>query len=187
MTIEKTEIKDLFVLTPNVLGDNRGFFMEVYRKDKLFEAGITAEFVQENHSRSKRGVVRGLHFQWTPPMAKLMRVSLGKAFIVAVDIRKQSKTLGKWFGIEASSDNKKMLYAPAGFARGFLVLSPWAEIQYLCTSIYNPNCESGILWNDPKIDIKWPINVKPIQSEKDKNAQTLDAWLKRKESNFFMK
>lgn len=186
MTIEKTNINNLLVIIPTIIEDSRGFFMEVYRRDKFKEFGIHDQFIQENHSRSKKNVVRGLHFQWEPPMGKLMRVTLGKAFIVAVDIRKQSKTCGQWFGIEASSDNKKMLYAPAGFARGFMVLSPWAEIQYMCTGIYNPSYESGILWNDPKIGIKWPIAGKPILSEKDKNAQTINQWLRRLESNFFL-
>ena len=184
MTFEKNRFQDLYVITPQVRGDTRGFFMEVYRKDLFREAGITAEFVQENHSRSAQHVLRGLHFQWDPPMGKLMRVTKGSAFLVAVDIRKKSKTLGEWYGLEASDENKKIVYAPAGFARGFCVLSESAEIQYLCTGTYNPNAESGILWSDPQIGITWPVS-NPILSEKDKNAQTLAAWLARPESEQF--
>lgn len=183
--IEKTEIKDLYVITPEVFEDERGFFMEVYKKDKFKEMGIDLEFVQDNHSRSVKNVLRGLHFQWEPPMGKLMRVTLGRAFLVAVDIRKNSPTFGKWFGVEASTENKKQVYAPAGFARGFCVLSDFAEIQYKCTGLYNKNAESGIRWNDPAIGIKWPID-NPILSDKDNNAQLLADWAKRSESNFFI-
>ncbi len=184
MKIEKTGIADLFVITPDVLGDERGFFTEVWRKDKFKEAGIDADFVQQNHSGSAKNVLRGLHFQWEPPMGKLMRVTYGSAFLVAVDIRKKSSTFGKWFGIEASKENRIQVYAPAGFARGFCVLSDAAEIQYLCTGIYNKQCESGILWNDPKMGIKWPVQ-NPTLSEKDKNAQTLADWALRQESDNF--
>jgi len=117
-------------------------------------------------------------------MGKLMRVSVGKAFLVAVDIRKGSPSLGKWFGIEVSAENKKQVWAPAGFARGFCVLSEFAEIQYKCTGIYNPQGESGILWNDPEIGIEWPIK-NPVLSDKDRNAQSLSQWLNRKESDFY--
>src|SRR3989344_1679006 len=157
MKIERTDIEELYIFTPDAFVDERGFFMETYRKDKFQEFGIDAEFVQDNHSRSAKNVLRGLHFQWEPPMGKLMRVTQGSAFLAAVDIRKKSKTLGKWFGVEASAENRKQLYAPAGFARGFCVLSDTAEIQYKCTGLYNKNAESGIFWNDPGIGIKWPI------------------------------
>jgi len=185
INIEKAEIKDLYVITPDVFEDERGFFMEVYRKDKFAEMGINSEFVQDNHSRSSKNVLRGLHFQWEPPMGKLMRVTLGKAFLVAVDIRKNSPTFGKWFGVEISAENKKQVYAPAGFARGFCVLSDIAEIQYKCTGAYNKNAESGIKWNDPAIGIKWPID-NPILSDKDNNAQSLSDWSKRPEADYFV-
>ena len=184
MNIEKTDIKDLYIVTPAVFEDERGFFMEVYRKDKFKEFGIDIEFVQDNHSKSAKNVLRGLHFQWEPPMGKLMRVTNGSAFLVAVDIRKNSPTLGKWVGVEASAENRKQVYAPAGFARGFCVLSDVAEIQYKCTGIYNKNAESGILWSDPAINIKWPVAM-PILSSKDAKAQTLAEWLAREESNRF--
>jgi len=141
--------------------------------------------VQDNHSRSTKGVVRGLHFQWDPPMAKLMRVSMGSAFLVAVDIRKKSPTLGQWVGIEASAENRRQVWAPAGFARGFCVLSEVAEIQYKCTGLYNSKAESGICWNDPRIGIEWPVS-EPSLSDKDRQAQTLERWLTRPESGHFV-
>lgn len=184
MKLEKTPLADVFIITPAIFSDERGFFVENYRKDKFQELGIQAEFVQDNHSGSIKNVLRGLHFQWDPPMGKLMRVTVGHAFLVAVDIRKKSPTLGQWFGLEASAENKKQLYAPAGFARGFCALSDLAEIQYKCTGIYNKNAESGIRWNDPALGIKWPIG-NPIVSERDNRAQTLAEWLKKTESDFF--
>lgn len=184
LSIEKTPIKDVVVIVPEVFEDQRGFFTEVYRQDKFRESGLPEVFVQLNHSGSVRNVLRGLHFQWDPPMGKAMRVTRGKAFLVAVDIRKGSPTLGKWFGIEVSAENRLQVWAPAGFARGFCVLSDDAEIQYLCTGIYNNKGESGILWNDPEIGIEWPIKS-PIISQRDQTAQTLAAWLEREESNFF--
>lgn len=184
-SIEKTAIRDLLVITPEIFKDDRGFFTETYRKDKFSEFGLDKEFVQDNHSKSSRNVVRGLHFQWEPPMGKLMRVTQGTAFLVAVDIRIGSPTFGKWYGVEASVENRKQVYAPAGFARGFCVLSESAEIQYKCTGIYSNKAESGILWNDPRIGIEWPVK-EPILSEKDKVAQTLDQWKEREDSKFFI-
>lgn len=166
----------MVVVVPDRFQDSRGFFMEVYREDQFKSLGLPYHFVQDNHSRSTRGVVRGLHFQWDPPMGKLMRVSLGTAFLVAVDIRKESATLGKWVGIEASAENGRQVWAPAGFARGFCVLSEVAEIQYKCTGLYNSKAESGIRWDDPQIGIQWPIED-PSLSEKDRHAQTLEEWL----------
>lgn len=180
----KEALNGLKVLQPEVFEDERGFFAEVYRKDHFASCGIYDEFVQDNHSRSTKGVLRGLHFQWEPPMGKVMRVTQGAAFLVAVDIRKESPTLGKWYGETVSSDNKLMVYAPAGFARGFCVLSDIAEIQYKCTGLYNHQAESGIKWNDPEIGIEWPID-NPILSEKDRLAKTLNEWLKKDESNYF--
>jgi len=182
--VDKTPIRDAVVLTPAVFEDARGFFTEVYRADQFKELGLPETFRQWNHSRSVRNVLRGLHFQWDQPMAKLMRVTLGEAFLVAVDIRKGSPTLGKHFSIIASAENKKMVFAPAGFARGFCVLSDYAEIQYLCTGVYNTKTESGIRWNDPALAIPWPV-TKPILSAKDEKAQTLAEWLARPESSSF--
>lgn len=184
VAVEKTPIRDLLIIRHQVFSDARGFFMEVFREDVFGAVGLPTRFVQLNHSRSTRSVLRGLHFQWDPPMGKLMRVTYGQAFLVAVDIRKGSPTLGKWFGIEANAENKIQIWAPAGFARGFCVLSEAAEIQYLCTGIYNPKGESGILWNDPNIGISWPIN-NPILSEKDRYAVSLGEWLAKPESSHF--
>jgi dTDP-4-dehydrorhamnose 3,5-epimerase len=141
--------------------------------------------VQDNHSRSERGVIRGLHFQWQPPIAKLMRVTLGTALLVAVDIRKGSPTLGQHVMIEASDANYLQLWAPPSFARGFCVLSDVAEIQYKCTGIYNPNGEGGIRWDDPQIGIEWPVE-NPVLSAKDEQAPTLAQWLESEESNHFV-
>jgi dTDP-4-dehydrorhamnose 3,5-epimerase len=177
--------RDVAVLLPEVFQDSRGFFMETFREDKLKELGLPYYFVQDNHSRSVKGVVRGLHFQWDPPMGKLMRVSLGSAFLVAVDIRKRSPTLGKWFGVEASAEDRRQVWAPAGFARGFCVLSEVAEIQYKCTGLYNSKAESGIRWNDPAIGIQLPVSEVQV-SEKDREAQTLAEWLSTPESDNFL-
>src|ERR1700749_5251463 len=182
--IESVHLNDVVVVMPEVRGDSRGFFMETYRADQFRELGLPAGFVQDNHSKSKKGVLRGLHLQWEPPMGKLMRVTHGSAFLVAVDIRKGSPTYGKWLGVEASVENRKQVYAPAGFARGFCVLSEFAEIQYKCTGIYSNKGESGILWNDPEIGIQWPASD-PILSDKDRNAQTLKQWLARPDSENF--
>jgi len=172
---------------PDVFEDERGFFVEVFRADLFAELGLPTAFVQDNHSRSRKGVLRGLHFQWDPPMGKLMRVTLGRAFLVAVDIRKGSPTLGEWFGMEVSAQSRKQIWAPAGFARGFCVLSDYAEIQYKCTGIYSNKAESGILWNDPRVGIKWPAEISQelVLSEKDKTARTLDEWLASPESSNF--
>jgi dTDP-4-dehydrorhamnose 3,5-epimerase len=182
--IESRHLQDVVVLVPDIFQDSRGFFMETFREDQFKAQGLPYHFVQDNHSRSAKGVVRGLHFQWEPPMGKLMRVTAGKAFLVAVDIRKGSPTLGKWAGIEASAENRREVWAPAGFARGFCVLSDFAEIQYKCTGAYNNRGESGILWNDPEIGIQWPVTDAEL-SEKDKKAQTLAQWLASPASDNF--
>jgi dTDP-4-dehydrorhamnose 3,5-epimerase len=156
--------------------DYRGYFMETYRQDQFGELGLPSSFVQDNHSRSKKGVVRGLHFQWDPPMGKLMRVTRGAAFLVAVDLRVGSPTLGKWVGVEATVENRKQIWAPASFARGFCALTDNTEVQYKCTGIYNGKAESAIRWNDPAIGIEWPLR-EVIISEKDRNAQSLAEWL----------
>jgi len=184
ISIINEALNGLLVLQPEAFEDERGFFIETYRKDQFAEVGIHDEFVQDNHSRSSKGVLRGLHFQWEPPMGKVMRVTQGEAFLVAVDIRKGSPTLGQWHGEIVSAANKKMVWAPAGFARGFCTLSDFAEIQYKCSGLYSNKAESGILWNDPAIGIIWPIE-NPQLSEKDKVAQTLGEWLVTENSNNF--
>jgi dTDP-4-dehydrorhamnose 3,5-epimerase len=182
--IESRFLRDVVVLVPDIFQDARGFFMETFREDQFQAHGLPTHYVQDNHSRSARGVLRGLHFQWDPPMGKLMRVTLGSAFLVAVDIRAGSPTLGKWAGVEVSAENRRQVWAPAGFARGFCVLSEVAEIQYKCTGIYSNKAESGIRWDDPEIGIEWPIRD-VLLSEKDRNAQTLAQWLSRPESANF--
>lgn len=181
--VESVHLGEIKVLVPQVFEDERGFFLEAYRQDQFRELGIP-DFVQDNHSGSVKNVVRGLHFQWDPPMAKLMRVTVGTGWLVAVDIRKGSPTLGKWFGVECSAKNRRMVYAPPGFARGFCVVSDFAEIQYKCTGIYNSKGESGIRWNDPAIGIEWPTRD-PILSGKDKAASLLAHWLKTPQSDHF--
>jgi dTDP-4-dehydrorhamnose 3,5-epimerase len=182
--IESKHLEDVCVLVPEVFEDARGFFTETFRTDQFKSLGLPTEFVQDNHSRSAKGVVRGLHFQWQPPMGKLMRVTVGAAFLVAVDIRKGSPTLGQWIGIEATAQNRRMVWAPAGFARGFCALSEATEIQYKCTGIYNGGAESGILWNDPAIGIEWPLTDVTV-SDKDRKARTLAQWLETPDSDNF--
>ena len=185
MRIKEKHLSDgVVVLEPEVFQDDRGFFTEVFREDQFKELGLPHVYVQDNHSGSVKGVVRGLHFQWEPPMAKLMRVTVGSAFLVAVDIRKGSPTLGRWVGVEVSTVNRLQVYAPAGFARGFCVTSDFAEIQYKCTGIYNNKGESGVLWNDPEIGVEWPV-TDPILSGKDAKAQTIAQWLQTPESDNF--
>jgi len=183
--VEETFIPDVKVILPQLFEDDRGFFMEVFNKTDFNLLGIPSHFVQMNHSRSEKNVIRGLHFQWSPPMGKLMRVTRGEAYLVAVDIRKNSPTLGKWYGDYFSEKNKKQLWAPAGCARGICTLSTITEVQYLITGEYKPKNESEILWNDSDIGINWPIDF-PILSDKDKNAQTFKEWLITPESNYFI-
>jgi dTDP-4-dehydrorhamnose 3,5-epimerase len=182
ITIESRHLRDVVVIVPEMFKDDRGFFSETFRTDQFETLGLPTDFVQDNHSRSAKGVVRGLHFQWSPPMGKLMRVTHGAAFLVAVDIRKDSPTLGEWVGVECSVDNRRMVWAPAGFARGFCALSEGAEIQYKCTGIYNGKAESAIRWNDPAIGIKWPLTDVTV-SEKDRTARSLAEWLESPQSN----
>ncbi len=178
LAIESVHLNEIVVVVPQVFGDARGFFIETFRADQFKQMGLPTEFVQDNHSRSSKGVLRGLHFQWDPPMGKLMRVTAGAAFLVAVDIRKGSPTLGKWFGLEVSAENKKQVWAPYGFARGFCALTDGCEVQYKCTGIYNPKAEAGIHFADPAIGVQWPIDVSTAQtSEKDRKAPTLAQWL----------
>ncbi|WP_408069576.1 dTDP-4-dehydrorhamnose 3,5-epimerase [Butyrivibrio sp. JL13D10] len=167
--VETCEIEGLKVLTPQVFGDSRGYFMETYSKRDFMNAGIDMEFVQDNQSASKRGVLRGLHFQKKFPQDKLVRVINGEVFDVAVDLRSGSKTFGKWFGVTLSSENKKQFFIPKGFAHGFLVLSDYAEFAYKCTDFYHPDDEGGIIWNDLDIGVEWPYQdgVELIMSDKD--------------------
>lgn len=169
ITVETTPIEGLLVITPKVFSDERGYFMETYNIADFTEAGIDSVFVQDNQSASKKGVLRGLHFQIQHPQAKLVRVIRGEVFDVAVDMRKGSATYGKWFGLTLSEENKKMFYIPKGFSHGFLVLSDHAEFTYKCTELYHPNDEGGIIYNDPDIGIDWPIEdgMELIFSDKD--------------------
>ena len=150
------DIEGLKVIEPTVFGDSRGYFMETYNYNDFKEAGIDVEFVQDNQSSSRYGVLRGLHFQLHYPQDKLVRVVNGEVFDVAVDLREGSKTYGKWFGVELTEENKKQFYIPEGFAHGFLVLSDLAEFCYKCTDFYHPGDEGGLAWNDPEIGIEWP-------------------------------
>ena len=176
MKLIKTDIRDAVILIPEAFIDHRGFFCETYREDRFAKLGLDLHFVQDNHSRSEGAVMRGLHFQWEPPMGKVMRVTAGEAFLVAVDIRLGSPTLGKWVGTAASPANREQLWAPAGFARGFCSLTDIVEVQYKTTGTYNKENESGIKWDDPEIGIDWPISD-PVLSDRDKNAKTLAEWL----------
>ncbi len=157
ITVETCEIEGLKVITPTVFGDARGYFMETYSKRDYEEAGIPDDFVQDNQSASKKGVLRGLHFQINHPQAKLVRVISGEVFDVAVDLRKGSATYGKWHGVLLSAENKKSFYVPKGFAHGFVVLSDYAEFFYKCSDFYTPGDEGGLMYNDPDIGVEWPI------------------------------
>ena len=162
-------IEGLCVIEPKVFGDSRGYFVETYNKQDMVAEGLDMEFVQDNQSQSTKGVLRGLHFQKQYPQGKLVRVTKGCVFDVAVDLRTGSKTYGKWFGVELSEDNFKQFYIPEGFAHGFLVLSDEAEFAYKCTDFYHPGDEGGMAWNDPEIGVEWPIEegMELIISEKD--------------------
>lgn len=163
----ETPIKDLFIIETDFLRDERGFFLETWSKRDFAQAELVTEFVQENHSRSKKGVLRGLHYQdMTTPLTKLVRCTFGKIFDVAVDLRKNSPSFGKWFSVELSDENMKMLYVPVGFAHGFQTLSESADIQYKQTGYYTPTAEGTIAWNDEELSIPWPMQ-NPLLSEKD--------------------
>lgn len=172
MKVESTPLEGVLLLTPEVFGDDRGFFMETYNAAKTAEQGVPDMFVQDNHSRSSKGVLRGLHYQQPQWQGKLVRALFGEIFDVAVDIRKNSKTCGEWFGVFLNADNKQQLYVPPGFAHGFCVTSDIADVAYKCTSDYQPSQESGIRWNDPALGIDWPID-EPLLSGKDKVAPLL--------------
>ena len=168
------EIKDVILVEPKVFGDARGFFMETYKKSDFFANGIDVQFNQDNHSKSTKGVLRGLHFQKAPhAQAKLVRCSKGRIYDVAVDIRKGSSTFGKYVKVELSEENKRMLFIPAGFAHGFVALSDEVELLYKASGEYCPEADCGIIWNDSDINIDWNIDFEPILSEKDKAQKTL--------------
>lgn len=170
MNIIPTDIADVVIIEPKVFGDDRGFFLESYNQRTFAEkTGITAEFVQDNHSRSRQNVLRGLHYQIQQPQGKLLRVVVGAVFDVAVDIRKQSPTFGQWVGCLLTAENHRQFWIPPGFAHGFLVVSEMAEVLYKTTDYYAPQYERSILWNDPELGIDWPLNdATPILSEKDR-------------------
>ena len=174
MEFVPTALPDVVLIKPKVFGDPRGFFMETYREDRFSEAGISQHFVQENHSASGRGVLRGLHYQLRQTQGKLVRAIVGEIYDVAVDIRRSSPTFGQWVGIILSAENKHQLWVPGGFAHGFYVLSERAEVVYKVTDYYAPEWERSILWNDLKIGIEWPLNgVDPVLSQKDEAGKPL--------------
>ena len=174
MKFISTLFPDVFLIEPKIFQDERGFFLESYQKKKFSEAGLPFDFVQDNHSKSCQGVLRGLHYQIKQPQGKLLRVVAGEIFDVAVDIRKHSPTFGKWFGTYLSEENKKMLWVPVGFAHGFYVTSPQAELLYKSTDYYAPEWERTIAWNDPAINIPWPTKgASPLLSPKDKEGKLL--------------
>ena len=173
-TFEKTRIDGVYIITPKLFGDNRGYFLETYNQAAFEEAGLHYTFVQDNQSSSKKGVLRGLHFQKTHPQAKLVRVLKGEVFDVAVDLRKDSSTYGQWVGAKLSEENHQQLMIPRGFAHGFLVLSDYAEFAYKCDDTYHPEDEGGIIYNDPDVAIDWPeLDCELIFSDKDQKHPTL--------------
>ena len=175
MRFTPTAIPDVIVLEPVVHGDERGFFMETWRKNEFAEVGIGADFVQENHSKSAHGILRGLHYQIPNPQGKLVRVISGEVFDVVVDLRRQSPAFGKWVGEIISSENRKQLWVPPGFAHGFLVISETAELVYKCTDYYSPEHERCIAWDDPDLCIDWPgLKQAPVLSEKDASGMSFD-------------
>lgn len=175
MKFTPTKIPDVLLIEPKLFGDHRGFFMETWQAQVFAKAGIDMPFVQDNHSRSSHGILRGLHYQLKQPQGKLVRVISGEVFDVAVDIRKDSPTFGQWVGEHLSAENRRMLWVPPGFAHGFYVISDSAEFLYKCTEFYAPEHERSILWNDPTISISWPLvnGIAPVLSAKDAAASLL--------------
>ena len=179
MRFTPTELPEVILVEPDVHRDERGFFLESYRRDKYREGGIAEEFVQDNHSRSARGALRGLHAQLAPlPQAKLVRVVAGEIFDVAVDVRRGSPRFGRWIGVALSEQNFRQLYIPAGFAHGFCVIGDGAEVEYKCSEHYAPDHEIAIAWNDPAIGVAWPLE-NPQLSKRDSEAPPLEAVLDR--------
>ena len=174
MNILETEIPGPLIIEPRVFGDERGFFMETWNEAAFAEAGLTMNWVQDNHSRSQKGVLRGLHFQNPGPQGKLVRVTRGAVFDVAVDLRRSSDHFGKWVGVELSAENKRMFWVPEGFAHGFLTLEDDTDFLYKCTAPYAPQSEHTLAWDDPAVGIDWPVaDLDPIISEKDADGKTL--------------
>ena len=173
MKVTETKIPGVIIIEPDVFGDHRGYFMETYSQRDMAEVGLDIPFVQDNQSMSKKGVLRGLHFQKEYPQGKLVRVVKGSVFDVAVDLRAGSKTYGKWYGVELTEENKKQFYIPEGFAHGFLVLSELAEFCYKCDDFYHANDEGGLAWNDPEIGIEWPELVGSYQGSASAEGYTL--------------
>jgi dTDP-4-dehydrorhamnose 3,5-epimerase len=174
MKVQATRIPGVLIVEPVIFGDDRGFFLESFNEKEMRSIGIDAHFVQDNHSRSARNVLRGLHYQINQPQGKLVRVVSGKVFDVAVDIRRNSPAFGKWAGVELSAENKRMFWLPPGLAHGFVVLSDFADFLYKATDYYAPKSEKTILWNDPDLGIEWPLAGQPILSAKDATAKTFD-------------
>ncbi|MFT5709554.1 MAG: dTDP-4-dehydrorhamnose 3,5-epimerase [Halioglobus sp.] len=175
MNIETTALQDLLLITPRVFGDERGFFMETWNHNSFADAGLDLAFVQDNHSRSSRGILRGMHYQTENTQGKLVRVSRGEVFDVAVDLRRSSPTLGKWFGVTLSEDNHKMLWVPPGFAHGFYVTSETADFQYKCTDSYNASTEVSLAWDDSTVGIEWPTESGGTPQLSGKDVEGL-AW-----------
>ena len=176
MQFTRTSIPDIILIEPQVFGDERGFFMETYQANEFAEAGICTDFVQDNHSGSARGILRGLHYQIRQPQGKLVRVVAGEVFDIAVDLRRSSATFGKWEGVHLSAKNKLQIWIPPGFAHGFYVLSDWAELVYKASDYYAPQWERTLLWSDPSLGIEWPLiaGEQPILSKKDAQGKLLE-------------
>jgi dTDP-4-dehydrorhamnose 3,5-epimerase len=170
MRIERTPLSGVLLIEPRVFGDSRGFFLETWNRARFAEAGLDIDFVQDNHSRSGRGTLRGLHFQTRHPQGKLVRVTIGAVYDVVVDLRQSSPTLGQWYGVELSAENNRMLWVPPGFAHGFYVLSPSADFLYKCSDRYDPSAEVCLRWDDPTVAVEWPLlpEVPVIVSDKDR-------------------
>jgi dTDP-4-dehydrorhamnose 3,5-epimerase len=172
MQVSRTALSGVVIIEPTVHRDERGFFLETYHAARFAEHGITATFVQDNHSRSRRGTLRGLHWQQERPQGKLVRVIEGAIYDVAVDIQRGSPTFGHWIGVTISADDFRQIYIPPGFAHGFCVVSDVAQVEYKCTALYDPASERGLIWNDPDVGIEWPI-ADPVLSERDKGHPRL--------------
>ena len=172
MKVIETALPGVLIIEPKVFGDQRGFFLETFQAERYREAGITQPFVQDNHSRSQKGVLRGLHFQRSRPQGKLVSVSRGSVYDVAVDINPESPTCGQFVGVELNDDNHRQFWVPPGYAHGFCVLSDTADFQYKCTDLYYPEDEGGLIWNDPEVNIPWPV-ADPKLSAKDQSNPTL--------------
>ena len=168
MQVQPTTLQDVVIVEPKVFGDERGFFLEVFNQATFRSLGLPAEFVQDNHSGSQKGVLRGLHYQIQNPQGKLVRALRGAIYDVAVDLRRSSKQFGQWVGVELSAENKQQLWVPPGFAHGFLTLTDFAEVSYKVTELYAPQYERSLLWNDPALGIRWPLEGEPILSAKDR-------------------